>query len=194
MTTGLSCRAIPCLTRSELKEGQYWSLKINWCIAPWRCHRCWQFGLSLHTTKARLGKENGSQQGLTQEASSLKLTEPINEQWLLPQPFYPPTGSNQGGIWWLPFYTFLCSLCQVTCSKLLERSHISEQDNPTICLSETVTWNPLSFDWGSALNSSTVLGDLSERFSPRMCSDWFFREQIAWGIRWSKTDRENACV
>ena len=24
VTTGLSCIAIPCLTRSELKEGQYW--------------------------------------------------------------------------------------------------------------------------------------------------------------------------
>ena len=82
-----------------------------------------------------------------------------------------------------------CSLCQVTYSKLLRR-HISEQHNLTIGLlgeedmmsmldivtSDVVNCNSFSLDWGSALNSSTVLGDVSDSFSPRTSSDWFFRE------------------
>ena len=96
------------------------------------------------------------------------------------------------GIWWLPFYPSTCCLWQVTGSKLLRRSHMSEQHNLTTCLSEEVNWNSFSLDWGSALNSSTVLGDLSDSSSPRTSSDWFFREWIVWGRRWSTRDRKNA--
>ena len=67
------------------------------------------------------------------------------------------------------------SLCQVAYSKLLTR-HISEQYNLTIGLGVNVNCNSRSLDWGSALNSSTVLGDLSDSSSPRTSSDWFFKE------------------
>ena len=47
--------------------------------------------------------------------------------------------SHPGGICWWPFYPSACSLCQVTCSKLLGRSHITEQHNHTICLPKRMT-------------------------------------------------------
>ena len=135
---------------------------------------------TLHTTKARLGKQKWQPTcwvhpgGLQSRVTWAKI-----EQQLLPHPFHPPTGSHPGGICWLPFYHSTCS-------------HISEPRNHTICPSAEVNLNSFSLDWASALNSSTVLGDLSDSWSPRTSSDWFFREWIAWGRRWSMVDRKNA--
>ena len=117
---------------------------------------------------------NGSQQSWSNlETPRVMLTQ--TEQRLLPQPFHSPTGHTRRHLVAaiLPFHLQpLPSDLQQT----IDKEPLSEQHNLTTCSSEEMHINSFSLDWGSALNSSRVLGDSSGSVSLRISSDWFFRE------------------
>ena len=156
MTTGLSCVACLCLKRSEMKEEQ-------------------------HTG---MGKRNGSQQGQTWRHSVSFYIPELNCAMAAATAISPFNRCHQeafGGY----YFTLspACSLSQMTCSKLLKRSHISKQHNLITCSFEELNRSSFSLDWGSVLNNSTVLGDLSDSRILRVSSDLFFREWRTSGRR-----------
>ena len=99
------------------------------------------------------------------------------------QSFHPPTGD----IRWPPVFLSTWSLCQVTCNYWKGATSVNNTILP-FDRQKRQKWNFLSLDWESALNSSTVLGELSDRLSPGTSIDCFFRESIMWGKR--LTDRK----
>ena len=143
-------------------------------------------------TKTRMGKRNDSQQGQPGDIQCHFIYLSSTEQWLLQQQFHPSTGVIRRHLVAiiLPYHLH-AAFAKWLAANCWEGATLVN-NNLTTCSSEELNRNSFSLDWDSALNNSTVLGDLSDSRILRVSSDLFFRERRTSGRRWSTTNRNNA--